>query len=112
MSCDSSSTRPFILVEEEGGYCARNCSEVTGNLNYWVDVAGDNTCVLCTQAECATCDNSTECTTCVVGYHLEIDPMYGTTGECVPDCGDYQWESFPNGETEGGECENCMTDCI
>ena len=108
ITCDITSSNHLLLTE---GICGGDCGDVTGLENYWIE-SSDNSCVLCTQAECATCEDASACTSCVVGYHLEIDPTYGTPGVCVSDCGDYQWESYPDGETEGGECENCMTDCI
>ncbi len=69
-------------------------------------------CYDCVQSECATCADDTACTTCNVGFHLEEDAALGTVGTCVSDCGEKQYEYWPNGEANGGVCKNCLTNCM
>ena len=75
--------------------CGDTCAMSTpGTNNYYVE---NNVCIECVQDNCAECSNAAACTQCNVGFHLEEDANLGTPGECVEDCGDHQYETWPLG---------------
>ena len=104
IECFDSGAKPFLST---AFLCADSCQNGEYEDGY--------TCRPCVQSNCELCADASACTQCLVGFHLETDDSLGAgvVGECVPDCGDYQYETWPNGPTEGGVCENCVSpDCI